>query len=89
MPSGISPFQAYRNTTARPTQDGNGPTEIEFSKDLRGRFYRLGNRLNLSAYLDDQVLATLTALANGKGGELPTLADDLLRKDIEPIELGC
>jgi hypothetical protein len=74
--------------TPQPTPDDDMPAEIDFSKGQRGRFHRPGNRLSLPVYLDDQVLATLTALANAKGVELSALVNDLLRKDIELIELG-
>jgi hypothetical protein len=45
-------------------------------------------RLNMPVYLDDQVQATLAALAKAKGVELSALVNDLLKKDIELIELG-
>lgn len=64
------------------------PAEIDFSKGTRGKFYRSGTRLQLPVYLDGQVQATLAALASAKGVELSTLVNDLLRKDIELIELG-
>ncbi|HEX5682637.1 MAG TPA: hypothetical protein VFY73_01270 [Ideonella sp.] len=52
------------------------------------QFDRPGAKLSLPVYLDDQVQATLAALATAKGVELSTLVNDLLRKDIELIELG-
>lgn len=38
--------------------------------------------------LDDQVQATLDTLAKAKGVELSALVNDLLRKNLELIELG-
>ncbi|MDD5058261.1 MAG: hypothetical protein PHQ60_10335 [Sideroxydans sp.] len=64
------------------------PTEIDFSKGTRGKFYRPGAKLNLPVYLDDQVQTRLTALANAKGIEFSVLVNDLLRKDIELIEMA-
>lgn len=69
--------------------DDDMPVEIDFSKGTRGKFHRSGAKLSLPVYVDDQVQATLAALANAKGVELSTLVNDLLRKDIELIELGC
>ena len=43
------------------------PSEIDFSKGARGKFHRVGAKLNLPVYLDDQVQSRLTALANAKG----------------------
>jgi hypothetical protein len=64
------------------------PHEIDFSKGQRGKFHRPGTRLALPVYLDDQVQATLAALASVKGIDLSHLVNDLLRKDIELIALG-
>lgn len=68
--------------------DDDMPAEIDFSKGTRGKFHRPGARLSLPVYLDDQVQATLAALASAKGIDLSTLVNDLLRKDIELIEIG-
>ena len=75
--------------TPTPADNEDGmPAEIEFSKGQRGKFYRPGTRVALPVYLDDQVQATLAALASAKGVELSSLVNDLLRKDIELIALG-
>ena len=74
-------------TQANPLDD-EMPGEIDFSKGTRGKFHRPGAKLSLPVYLDDQVQATLAALASAKGVELSALVNDLLRKDIELIELG-
>lgn len=74
-------------TQANPLDD-DMPAEIEFAHGVRGQFYRPGARLSLPVYLDDQVQATLAALASAKGVELSTLVNDLLRKDIELIDIG-
>jgi len=64
------------------------PAKIDFSKGGRGKFHHPGEKLNLPVYLDDQVQMRLTALANAKGIELSVLVNDLLRKDIELIEMA-
>ncbi len=74
-------------TQATPNDD-DIPAEIDFGNATRARFLRPGMRLNLPVYLDDQVQATLAALAQAKGVELNALVNDLLRKDIELIALG-
>jgi hypothetical protein len=74
-------------TQIDPSED-DIPGEIDFSNGTRGKFYKPGLRLNLPIYLDDQVQATLAKLASAKGVELSTLVNDLLRKDIELIEIG-
>ena len=68
--------------------DDDMPVEIDFSGARRGQFYKAGAQLNLPVYLEQQVQATLAALASAKGVELSTLINDLLRKDIELIEMA-
>jgi len=47
-----------------------------------------GAQLNLPLYLDQKVQATLAALASAKGMDFSALVNDLLKKDIELIEMG-
>ena len=68
--------------------DDDMPAEIDFSGARRGQFYKAGAQLNLPVYLEQQVRATLAALASAKGVELSTLVNDFLRKDIELIEMA-
>ncbi|MBA55195.1 MAG: hypothetical protein CMK89_12140 [Pseudomonadales bacterium] len=64
------------------------PAEIDFSKGERGKFYRPGAKLNMPIYLDEQVQDALAAIATAKGQELSTLVNDLLKKDIELIQMA-
>ena len=75
------------NTQTTPIDD-DMPTEIDFSGAKRGYFYKPGVQLNLPLYLDQKVQATLAALANAKGVDLSVLINDLLKKDIELIEMA-
>jgi len=68
--------------------DDDIPAEIDFSKGVRGKFFHPDTKFNLPVYLDDQVQARLTALANAKGVDLSALVNAMLRKDIELIEMG-
>ena len=68
--------------------DDDMPAEIDFSGGTRGKFYRPGAKLNLPVYLDEQVQIRLAELANAKGVDFSTLVNDLLRKDIELIEMA-
>ncbi len=69
-------------------QDDEMPAEIDFSKGVRGKFFQPGATLNLPVYLDVQVQSRLAALADAKGVDLSKLVNDLLRKDIELIEMA-
>lgn len=69
-------------------QDDEMPAEIDFSNGTRGKFFHPGTKLKLPVYLDEQVQSRLAALANAKGVDLSALVNDLLRKDIELIEMA-
>ena len=62
-------------------------TEIDFSGAKRGQFYKAGAQLNLPVYLDQKVQTTLAALASAKGVDFSAFINDLLKKDIELIEI--
>jgi hypothetical protein len=68
--------------------DHDMPDEIDFSQGQRGKFYRPGAKLHLPVYLDDPIQNRLAALASAKGIDLSALVNDLLRKDIELIEMA-
>lgn len=67
--------------------DDDMPAEIDFSGAKRGQFYRSGVQINLPVYLDQKVQATLAALADAKGVDFSVLINELLKKDIELIEI--
>lgn len=67
--------------------DDDMPAEIDFSKGERGKFYRPGAQLKMPIYLDSKVQETLAAIATAKGQELSTLVNELLKKDIELIQM--
>lgn len=67
--------------------DADMPAEIDFASARRGQFHQAGTQLNLPVYLDQQVQSTLAALANAKGVDFSVLVNDMLKKDIELIEM--
>lgn len=73
---------------AHDPHDDDMPAEIDFSGGTRGKFYRPGATLNLPVYLDAEVHARLSRLANDKGVDFSTLVNNMLRKDIELIEMA-
>ena len=70
------------------TDDNDMPAEIDFAGARRVQFFKAGAQLNLPVYLEQQVQTTLAALANAKGVDLSALINDLLKKDIELIEMA-
>ena len=66
--------------------DDDMPAEIDFSKGVRGKFFRPGMRVRLPIYLDDETQRYLTDRAQAKGVDVGALVNQLLKKDIELIE---
>lgn len=62
--------------------------EYDFSKGERGGFYRPNAKMHFPLYLDDDVQATLISLATAKGQDYSVFVNDLLKKDIELIQLA-
>lgn len=64
------------------------PDDIDFADGERGKFYRPGAELRLPVYLDAGVQNTLVAIASAKGIDLSVFVNELLKKDIELIQMG-
>ena len=62
--------------------------EYDFSKGERGKFYRPGAKVHLPVYLDDDVQTALINLAAASGKDYSAFINDLLKKDIELIQLA-
>lgn len=62
--------------------------EYDFSVAERGKFYRPDNELTLPVYLEKELQEKLQALALAKGIDLNMLVNELLKKDLELIQLG-
>lgn len=68
--------------------DDDMPNEIDFSGGERGKFYRPNAQLQLPIHLETHVQNTLAELANAKGVDLSVFVNELLKKDIELIQMG-
>ena len=66
--------------------DDDMPSEIDFSKGERGKFFKSNAVLHLPVYLDANVQDSLADIAAKKGVELSTLANELLKREIDIIE---
>lgn len=62
--------------------------QYDFSKGERGKFYRADATFRLPVYLDEKVQNYLIAKADAKGIDLADLVNDMLKKDIELIEMA-
>ena len=57
---------------------------IKSGKEVRGKFYSPNARFHLPVYLDEAVLAVLTAAAQRKGVEVSELANEMGRQKARP-----
>ena len=53
--------------------------EYDFSRGVRGKFYRPNVRLNLPIYLDDDVAEFVQKYAKQKKVDVQTVVNDILR----------
>jgi len=60
--------------------------EYDFSKGVRGRFYRKGAELRLPIYLDANLQRKLESLARKKGKDISYVVNQLLRRDVDCLE---
>jgi hypothetical protein len=60
--------------------------EIDFSKGVRGKFYRPGMKLRIPVYLEETLLGSLAEIAERRGINLDDLVSDLLRRDLAIVD---
>ncbi len=60
--------------------------EYDFSKGVRGKFYRKGAELRLPIYLDAKLQRKLERLAQKKGKDVVDLVNQLLKKDVDFLD---
>lgn len=60
--------------------------EYDFSKAVRGKFYRKGAKLRLPIYLDAKVQGQVERLARKNGKEVGEMVNQLVQKEMELIE---
>lgn len=60
--------------------------EYDFSRAVRGKFYRKGAELRLPIYLDAKLQSQLERIAQKKGKDIGEVVNQLVRKEVELIE---
>jgi len=60
--------------------------EYDFSKGVRGKFYRKAAELRLPIYLDAKLQRKLERLARKKGKDIGDMVNQLLRRDVDVLE---
>ena len=60
--------------------------EYDFSKGVRGKFYRKGAELRLPIYLDAKLQGQVERLAKKNGKNVGEMVNQLVRKQVDIIE---
>lgn len=60
--------------------------ECDFSKGVRGKFYRPDAELRMPVYLEPDAVAFLRKIAEEKGTDVQQIVNDLIRRDIDLIK---
>jgi hypothetical protein len=60
--------------------------EYDFSKGVRGKFYKKGATLRLPIYLDTKTQRQLERIARKKGKAVGDLVNQLLKKEADLLE---
>jgi len=60
--------------------------EYDFSKAVRGKFYRKNARVRLPIYLDDKVQERLQRLSQKSGKAIDTIVNQMVQKEMELFE---
>lgn len=60
--------------------------QYDFSKGVRGKFYRADIELRMPVYLEPDSAAFLRKIAEEKGTDVQQVVNDLIRSDIDRIK---
>ena len=60
--------------------------EYDFSKAVRGKFYRKGAELRLPIYLDAKLQEQVERLAEKNGKDVGEMVNQFVRKEVEATE---
>lgn len=60
--------------------------EYDFSKGVRGKFYRKGAELRLPIYLNAKLQRKIERLAQKRGKDIGEVVNQLLRRNVEFLE---
>lgn len=60
--------------------------EYDFSKGIRGKFYKPDIKINLPVYLDSEVLDFVQRIAKKRKTDISSVVNNLIKNDIQLIE---
>ena len=60
--------------------------EYDFSKGVRGKFYKKGAELRMPIYLDKKIQRRIEGIAERKGKDMSEVINEVLKRDLELLE---
>ena len=78
------PLQSVLNNRILERKGAN--VQYNFSKGVRGKFYRPSVRLNLPIYLDDDIVEFVEKYAKQKEVDAQTVVNEILRSNKEMLQ---
>lgn len=63
-------------------QEDEMPSEIDFSKGVRGKFYRPNLKLKLPVYLEDRLQQRLLDIAQQRNQSFSEIVNNLIKKEL-------
>ncbi len=69
-----------------PHEEAKVQYNYDFSKGVRGKFYRPDVRLNLPVYLDDDIAEFVQKYAEQKKVDVQTVVNEILRSNKEMLQ---
>jgi hypothetical protein len=61
--------------------------EVDFSRSVRGKFYRPDGEMHLPVYLEPELLRALTEIASRKDMSVDALVNTIIRNDLAIAEV--
>jgi hypothetical protein len=83
----LFPAGKQRKTRAVNTRNETMKKQYDFSKAVRGKFYRSGAVLKLPIYLDNDVQTFVQKIAESKKLDITTVVNDILKSDMQLAEV--
>jgi hypothetical protein len=60
--------------------------EYDFSKGVRGKYYKPDIKINLPVYLDSEVLDFVQKIAKKRKTDISSVVNNLIKNDIQLVE---
>ena len=62
--------------------------EYDFSKGVRGKFYKPNSKLNIPVYLDSETYSFVEKIAEKKQEDISTIVNNLIKTDKQIVDMA-